>query len=80
MDNNYRPVSTGDWVVTFLLLCIPIVNIILLFVWAFGSNTPISKANFAKASLIWMLIAIALNVALFIVFGAAILAALNAAS
>lgn len=43
--------------------------IILLFVWAFGSNTPVSKANWAKASLIWMVIAIGFYTLLFAVFG-----------
>ncbi len=50
-DNNYKPVSFGNWLLTQFLICIPIVNIILLLVWAFGSNTPISKANWAKAKL-----------------------------
>ena len=67
MDN--RPVSVGDWMVTYILLCIPLVNIIMLFVWAFGSS-PESKANWAKATLLWMviggvLVAIVLGAGLF---------------
>lgn len=50
------PVSTGDWFVTMLLLAIPIVNIIMLLVWAFGGGTNPSKSNYAKAVLIWLLI------------------------
>ena len=38
-----EPVSFGDWMVTMLLMCIPCVNIIMLFVWGFGSGT--RKAN-----------------------------------
>ena len=57
--------STGQWVFTLLLVCIPLVNIVLLFVWAFGSNTETSKSNWAKANLIWILIAIILVAALF---------------
>jgi len=57
-NHNYRPVTIGNWVLTYLLMLIPIVNIILIFVWAFGSNTEVSKANWAKASLIWFLIGI----------------------
>lgn len=53
MDN--RPVSVGDWMLTYILLCIPLINIIMFFVWAFGSS-PESKANWAKASLLWMVI------------------------
>ncbi|MDR2586344.1 MAG: hypothetical protein LBC84_09070 [Prevotellaceae bacterium] len=51
-----KPVSTGNWMLTFLIMAIPLVNFVMLFVWAFGSNTPPSKANWAKASLLWMLI------------------------
>ena len=68
-ETNYRPVTIGNWMLTYLLMCIPLVNIILLFVWAFGSNTPVSKANWAKSSLIWMVIGIAFYVLLFVVFG-----------
>ncbi len=68
-EANYRPVTIGNWMLTYLLMCIPLVNVILLFVWAFGSNTPVSKANWAKASLIWMVIGIAFYVLLFVVLG-----------
>lgn len=36
-------VSLGEWIVTYILCCIPCVNIIMLFVWAFGGNTNPSK-------------------------------------
>lgn len=57
-EKEYSPISIGDWIVTFIILAIPIVNIIMLFVWAFGSNTQPSKQNFAKANLILMVILI----------------------
>jgi hypothetical protein len=66
---TYQPVTVGNWMVTMLLMCIPIVNIVLLFVWGFGSNTLVSKANWAKASLIWFLISIVFYVLIFVVFG-----------
>lgn len=69
MDNNYRPVSVGDWILTYLLLSIPLVNIVLIFVWAFGQNTPVSKANWAKALLIWALIGFVLYAAFLLLFG-----------
>lgn len=47
-------VSTKRWVGAILLQCIPIVNIVLLFVWAFGGNTPESLKNYSKALLIVM--------------------------
>jgi len=54
------PVTVGDWVVTLIILAIPLVNLIMLIVWAFSSSTPKSKSNFAKASLIMMLIGLVL--------------------
>ena len=47
IDNN---VSLKEWIVVCLLLMIPIVNIILLFYWAFGKKS--FKTNFARAYLI----------------------------
>ena len=77
MENQtYQPVSVGSWMLTYLLMCIPLVNLIMLFVWAFSGSTPVSKANWAKASLIWMVIAIVL----WFVFGAAMFATLAAAA
>lgn len=54
-------VSVGEWMLTLLLTFIPIVNIIALIIWAFSSGTKPSKSNWAKATLLWMLIAIALG-------------------
>lgn len=56
------PVTVGDWVVTILITAIPLVGIIMLFVWAFSGGTNVSKANWAKAMLIWALIGIVLGV------------------
>ena len=74
-NTTYRPVTVGDWMLTHLLMCIPLVNLILLFVWAFGGNTPESKANWAKASLIWMVIGIALGIVLIAIVGLGAVAA-----
>ena len=68
-ETTYTPVTVGNWLLTTLLMCIPLVNIVLLFVWAFGNNTPISKSNWAKAALIWALISFVLYVLLFLVIG-----------
>ena len=42
--------SVGNWIVTFILLIIPLVNIILLFIWAFDATS--GRRNFARAYLI----------------------------
>ena len=45
-------ISVSDWLIIIIIQCIPVVNIICLFVWAFSKSTPVSKSNWAKASLI----------------------------
>jgi fatty acid desaturase len=60
VTKNRSVVSIGDWIVTFILMAIPLVNIIMLFVWAFGGGAPESKANWAKANLILYLVVIIL--------------------
>ncbi len=41
-----------------LLMCVPFLNIIMLFVWGFGSAVNINRKNFARASLIMAAIGI----------------------
>ena len=67
-----KPVSVGDWFLTTLILCIPLVGIIMLFVWGFGNGTSESKRNWARAQLIWMLVGIVLG----LLFGASVVALL----
>ena len=58
---QYTPISVGEWVITIIIIAIPIVGFIMLFVWGFGSNTQPSKANGAKATLIMIGISIVLS-------------------
>mgnify|MGYP007008548149 CR=1 FL=1 len=51
----YSPISIGNWIISLILTMIPIVNIIMLFVWAFSNGTNPTKANWAKAALILIL-------------------------
>lgn len=55
-DSRSQIMTVGDWVITILITAIPIVGLVMLFVWAFGDNQNQNKANWAKANLIWMLI------------------------
>jgi len=58
---NRSVVTVGDWILTMILMLIPVVNFIMLLVWAFSSSTPASKSNWAKASLIFMILGILLT-------------------
>ena len=53
---QWPPMTIGNWMATQLLMLIPIANIILVFVWAFGSNVNPSKKTYFQAQLIWALI------------------------
>ncbi len=67
------PMTLSDWLVTILITMIPIVGIIMFFVWAFSSNTNPSKKTWAQATLILVLI----TTLLFMLFGGAIMASLS---
>ena len=75
-DNHSQTVSLGDWLITMLISCVPLVGFIMLFVWAFSSSTPPSKATWAKATLVFFLVAIVLG----ILFAGSIAAMLATAS
>ncbi|MDD3404344.1 MAG: hypothetical protein PHQ72_13500 [Hespellia sp.] len=65
-EPDTTPMKLGDWLVTLLLLMIPCVNIIMMFVWAFGDKTGnLNRKNYAKAMLI--LLGILLVIYLFVI-------------
>ena len=59
--------SVGSWMLTLFLMAIPVVNLVWLLMLAFGSGHSASKRNWAKASLIWMVISVVLSIAFFFV-------------
>lgn len=69
-----EPVSFGDWMLSILLMMLPCVGIIMMLVWAFGSDTKKSKSNFFKAMLVWSLIWAAISIIMMIGIGGAIAA------
>lgn len=73
MENqtNQNVVKTSDWVLTLFIAAIPLVGLIMLFVWGFGSSTNPNKANWAKALLIWYAILLVIYLFIALVFGVA---------
>lgn len=63
--SRYEPITTKGFIGIMFLMLIPLVNLLLLLVWAFGGCRKVNKQNFAKAMLVWMLI----GVGLLIIFG-----------
>ena len=68
-SQNQAPVlSIGQWIITLLIMVIPIVNIIMLFVWAVGSTENPNRKNWAIAQLIFMAIGVVIWILLFSTF------------
>jgi len=76
-DKQNQAVSTMDWFITIFITAIPLIGFIMLFVWAFGSNAPASKANWAKATLLWFMAGIVIYGFIALVFGVALLGSMS---
>ncbi|MCR4732643.1 MAG: hypothetical protein K5819_05440 [Lachnospiraceae bacterium] len=75
-----RDVSVGDWMLSYLVCMIPLVNLVMLLIWAFDSNTIPSKRNWARASLLWVLIIIGIYVLLIFLLGGIVFMGIAAGS
>lgn len=69
-NQNQQPMSVKDWLITLLIVAIPIVGIIMLFVYAFSSTENVNKQNWAKAQLLLVAIILGLTILMFMAFGA----------
>lgn len=70
-STNNEPVTIGGWIGVFFLSVLPLVNLIMLFVWAFSSSTKQSLKNYARAVLILSLIGTILIVVLIVIMAIA---------
>lgn len=61
------PLSLGDYMFIGLILMIPLVNIVVLLLWAFDKHGNLNRKNLAKAGLIYLGIGTILTIIL--VFG-----------
>ena len=70
-ERGEKPVTIGQWMITTILLSIPVVGLIYFIILLIGGpNTKKSLTNFARASLIWFLIAFAICLIAVLAFGA----------
>ncbi len=61
MENDYKPVTFGNWLITLALALIPILNVVMLLVWSISSGTHPSKKNFARAGLLFVPVILAIG-------------------
>lgn len=61
--------SVGEYLKMFLLLCIPIVNVVLMLIWAFNNSENPNKRNYALASLLFFVIMMVVGFVLSILLG-----------
>jgi hypothetical protein len=54
--------SVKDWVITLIILALPLINIVMLLVWAFGGTGNINRRNYCRASLLIFAIVIGLAI------------------
>jgi hypothetical protein len=51
------PMSIGDWIITYIVFLIPLLNIIMFFYWILSSSANVNRRNFLLASLIiWVVL------------------------
>lgn len=62
--------SIGNWLLVHLLLSIPIVNLVMLLIWAIGEPKPGKEVltNYSRASLIWMVISFVVGLIVWVLF------------
>ena len=67
--SKYEPITTGGYIGIMLLMMLPLINFILLLVWACGGCRKVNKTNFARAMLIIMLVGTVISGIIFLIFG-----------
>ncbi|MFD1315516.1 hypothetical protein [Namhaeicola litoreus] len=69
IPKEIKPMSPTDWAITVFITSLPLVGLIMLLIWAFGDQSNIHRQNYAKGSLIVMLIGLGLAIIFLTIFG-----------
>lgn len=78
-DQVEKPLTTGEWFVTILVLGLPMVGLVMHFIWAFGEGNR-SRRNFCRAALLWIAVALGLGLCVLLgilIFGGTLAAVLS---
>jgi hypothetical protein len=74
MANEYadtRPMTVGGWMLTLLVLAIPVVNLVMYLIWALSGSGNVNRRNFCKASIYWFLIILGLYLSVLVLVAVA---------
>jgi len=63
-----KQMAFTDWLVMYGVLLVPILNVVMLFIWAFDQNAPKVKKDWAKATLIFIGVAVIIAIILIIAY------------
>jgi len=69
VNRDTAPMSVGDWIITLILLYIPLVGFVCMLYWALSSSGNVNRKNFSIAALIIAVVVIILAIAVSIFFG-----------
>jgi hypothetical protein len=69
INRDTAPMTIGDWIITLILLYIPIVGLVCMLYWALSSSGNVNRKNFSIAALIITIVAGALVVVAMLFFG-----------
>ncbi len=64
---RFKPIGTWSFFLMEILSMIPIINIIVLLIWAFKKNSNINRKSFARSKLLCLLIFVIVPIAAFFI-------------
>lgn len=68
-DRDSKTLGVGEWMLVIFAFLIPLVNIVFMAMWAFSSEGNVHRRNFARASMLWLIILLVACVAAMMITG-----------
>ncbi len=57
-----QPMSVKDWLVTLIVLALPLINIVMMLVWAFSGTGNLNRRNYCRAALLIFAVILGLSI------------------